>query len=895
VLIECPDCRHPIRIVDRRPGRFHPRCPKCDAVFGLVVPPRDEEEVTASSLAAAKEQDRVDEPLLTPEPAAGPILGERGRPSLRPTWLPRGVPRFLGGYIILRLLGHGPRGRALLARPVSLDDSAVLKVLAADRSGDPVFMAHHVREAFAATQIEHPNLVAIRRLDARRGRHYAAVEWLGGPSLAEVLRETPKVEAGRAAVMILQAARGLRAAHRQGLCHRDIKPENLRLDDQGLVKVDDLGLEMTPSLAAALEAKETGSSDRLLDVSAPASVARAAGEPPAPTSFPAAVGTPAYMAPEQARDPLAADGRADVYALGGTFYNLVTGRPPFSGQTAVELIRRHAEEPLIPPREFAPGLPRKVSEVIRTMLAKTPEEWYPSMDVVIDVLEGLLGLRTEATAAALSEAAETARQAALALAASPARRVRGWVLILSGVIWSAFMLLLIRLGLADAALVIFVLGSLTALFVAISSELTLGSELLRLTRAVVLGSGLWAWGLAGLLAAGALAFLLTSGGCLPLFLLVGAGGLAGACHVFLDRPLAAERERALAGARESLRQLRGLGHDEEKLREVFSAKGNPYGDRLAGRLFGHGEERAARQRHSIASQAERSFRFPSWRDAMLSWLEKRVQDRIDRRHLRILQEAEEGRLHAQGVNLLTARRKARRIAKAMVLTAVEWRDETRLLATSEAVTAPRGPALLERLRRAAEAPEPVLEPHEAHPGAFRRRIDALANLLFGRRLRFLLGSVLLVLLAFWLDARGIVTRSQVREQAGEIASTLRRAVLEADPGVLRELRWKTSIERKRLDEPVDFDGLPEGPWKGIPGANLAIAAIVLLASTFSGHHITGLAAFLAALVALFGGRTGIMLPMLTDRLGLDAHSQTRVLALAILVLGFTIPRRKVSS
>ena len=143
---------------------------------------------------------------------------------------------------------------------------------------------------------------------------------------------------------------------------------------------------------------------------APASVARAAGEPPA--SVPAVVGTPSFMAPEQAREPLAADGRADIYALGGTFYNLITGRPPFPGETAIELIRRHAEEPLIPPGEFVPGLPGKVSEVIRTMMGKSPEERYPSMDVVVDVLEGLLGLRTDAATKELEVLGEAARQAA---------------------------------------------------------------------------------------------------------------------------------------------------------------------------------------------------------------------------------------------------------------------------------------------------------------------------------------------------------------------------------------------------------------------------------------------------------------------------------------------------
>ena len=353
---------------------------------------------------------RPEEPFLAPEPEEESAPDHGRRAGFRPHWLPRGVPRVLGGYVLLRLLGHGPRGRAFLARPISLDDPAVLKVLAADRERDPVFRARHVREAFAAAQIRHPNLIAIREVDAHRGHHYAAVEWVGGPSLDEVLHATPKIEPGRAAVMILQAARGLKAAHRQGLWHRDVKPANLRLDPAGLVRVDDLGLEMTPSLAAALEVKETARAASPLDANAPASVARAAGEPTA--SVPAVVGTPAFMAPEQAGDPLAADGRADIYALGGTFYNLVTGRPPFPGETAVELIRKHAEEPLVPPGEFVPGLPRKVSEVIRTMMGKSPEERYPSMDVVVDVLEGLLGLRTDAAAKELADAGETARQAA---------------------------------------------------------------------------------------------------------------------------------------------------------------------------------------------------------------------------------------------------------------------------------------------------------------------------------------------------------------------------------------------------------------------------------------------------------------------------------------------------
>ena len=255
------------------------------------------------------------------------------------------------------------------------------------------------------------------------------------------------------------------------------------------------------------------------------------------------------MAPEQAGDPLAADGRADIYALGGTFYNLVTGRPPFPGETAVELIRKHAEEPLVPPGEFVPGLPRKVSEVIRTMMGKSPEERYPSMDVVVDVLEGLLGLRTDAAAKELADAGETARQAASALVGSPARRLRNGVLLVAGAIWVAFSLFLLLLGLGNVALPVFALGAMTAVFVAFSSELNHGSALFRVVRVAVLGSGLRTWIILGLLLTVGLAFLWSLGGCLPWFLLVCSGGLAGGYHVFLERPLAVEREKTLGDVR----------------------------------------------------------------------------------------------------------------------------------------------------------------------------------------------------------------------------------------------------------------------------------------------------------------------------------------------------------
>ena len=126
--------------------------------------------------------------------------------------LPRGVPRFVGTHVLLKLLGHGPRGRTFLARPLWLGGPVVLKTVAEDRAGNRIFRALHTREAFAAAQLVHPNLAAIRELGTRRGLDFAVVEWTDGLSLAQVLDERRRIEPAQAAVLILQAARGLKAA-----------------------------------------------------------------------------------------------------------------------------------------------------------------------------------------------------------------------------------------------------------------------------------------------------------------------------------------------------------------------------------------------------------------------------------------------------------------------------------------------------------------------------------------------------------------------------------------------------------------------------------------------------------------------------------------------------------
>ena len=516
--------------------------------------------------------------------------------------------------------------------------------------------------------------------------------------------------------------------------HRDIKPGNLRVDDEGILRVDDLGLEMTPSLAAALEERDKTKLGDTMTQRVPASVARAAKEARQPIA--AAAGTPEFMAPEQASDPTSIDGRADIYALGGTFYKLVTGRPPFAGETAVELIRKHQEDPLLPPGEFVPGLPRQVSDVIGVMMGKRPEERYPNMSVVVDVLEKLLGVHGGPAASRLREATQAFRQSADGVATSPTRQLRFRILVVIAVIWNVFIFFLAWLGLGSEAIA--VLGVVHS---AHGMDLIVGHAEIRAVLARPGGAlGRWNGGMdrpgirccwhgrIGLVLWRLLDTVPAAGGrCsrggVPRLSRQAAGRRASQVR---GRVQGASERAAMAGPRRG-EHSRADGHrSRPKLGRAFRATVWPSShDGRKGAV-------ASRQANEL-SPPLRGFRA-----VVFSALEKKRQDERDRGHFRLLRAAEEGRLEARGTNLLTARRKAVRIAKAMIVAAGQWRDEEELLGSSGSVPASPSLPLVERLKSAADHPEPFLEPHESQPSTLARSINRLLDFLLGRTIRFLL-------------------------------------------------------------------------------------------------------------------------------------------------------------
>ena len=266
-------------------------------------------------------------------------------------------------FLIERMLGSGGMGDVYLARDVSLDRPVAIKILPAEAALKPEAQERFIREAQAQARLSSPHIVQIYFIGSvsgdagsPRGSLYFAMEVIDGESLEAMLERGERLDSEQARQLMIQAARGLRDAHRAGLVHRDVKPGNLLLGRGGELKVADFGLAKPrdPSLGLT----RTG----------------------------AVMGTPLYMAPEQARGE-ELDHRADMYALGCTFYHLVSGAPPFDGPNVVALLSKHLSVPPPPLRERAPELPARLATIVERVMAKQAADRYASYDELIAALE----------------------------------------------------------------------------------------------------------------------------------------------------------------------------------------------------------------------------------------------------------------------------------------------------------------------------------------------------------------------------------------------------------------------------------------------------------------------------------------------------------------------------
>ncbi len=271
------------------------------------------------------------------------------------------APRsFSNRYEIVRTIARGGMADVYLARDQLLDRPVAVKVLFAEFARDPSFVERFRREAQAAANLSHPNIVAIYDWGQEDDTYFIVMEYVDGQSLREVLRSRGKLPVHESVQIAAEIAGALAYANRSGVVHRDVKPGNVLITPGGVVKVTDFGIA------------RAGTSEAL-------------------TQTGSVMGTATYFSPEQAQG-LPVDGRSDVYSLGVVLYEMLTGAPPFSGDTPIAVAYKHVrEEPSAPSRQV-PGLSPDLERIVLTAMAKDPDSRYQSADDLrTDLLRFLRG------------------------------------------------------------------------------------------------------------------------------------------------------------------------------------------------------------------------------------------------------------------------------------------------------------------------------------------------------------------------------------------------------------------------------------------------------------------------------------------------------------------------
>lgn len=267
--------------------------------------------------------------------------------------------RRLGGYQLVKRIGSGGMGEVYRAVQVALGRPVAIKILSPELTEDSTFIDRFMTEARAAGKLNHPNVAQVHEVGEVDGIYYYSMEYINGGSVQDRVRGGGKLPVEEAVKMVLGAARALDYAEKHGVIHCDIKPDNLMLNDEGEVLITDLGIARMVKSVAEKVNQDGG-----------------------------VLGSPHYMAPEQARgEPI--DHRVDLYSLGATFYRMVSGRTPFTGKTAREIMEKQVYEEPPGLRSLDPDIPQSVCRVIARMMKKKPDKRYATARELITDLDRL--------------------------------------------------------------------------------------------------------------------------------------------------------------------------------------------------------------------------------------------------------------------------------------------------------------------------------------------------------------------------------------------------------------------------------------------------------------------------------------------------------------------------
>ena len=265
---------------------------------------------------------------------------------------------YLGKYKLIQLLGRGGMGSVFLAEHVTMNRRVALKIVPRHVGNDQASLERFFAEARAIAALDHPNIVQAYSVDNEFDRYFIVMEFVDGQDLQQIVESDGPLAVERAADYIRQAAEGLAHAHTRKMVHCDIKPSNLLVNNQGVVKILDLGLARLKGSDETLAAKKEE----------------------------VALGTVDYLSPEQALETPDFDHRADIYSLGCTLYFLLTGHPPFPEGTLAQRIMKHQTQEPRDLLEERPEIPPPLAEICRKMMAKKADDRYQSADDVSEAL-----------------------------------------------------------------------------------------------------------------------------------------------------------------------------------------------------------------------------------------------------------------------------------------------------------------------------------------------------------------------------------------------------------------------------------------------------------------------------------------------------------------------------
>jgi len=279
------------------------------------------------------------------------------------------LPEKIGHYKVVSELGRGGMGVVYKAHEESLNRFVAIKVLGDHLASDEQFLSRFTREARAAGAVTHPNVIPIYFIGQDEGRHFFAMEYVSGRSVSAMIKQEGRIGNPRASQIIMQAAQGLAAAHDKGVIHRDIKPANLMVDERGVVKIADFGIALPAESQTRLTA--TG----------------------------ALMGTPGYLSPEHCMGEQV-DLRADIYALGVTYFEMLTGRMPFNAESPLALLRQILQEEVPDVTQLNSEVDAESKRILMKMIARDRNARYQTCHELVTDLEDYLASRNVRNATA---------------------------------------------------------------------------------------------------------------------------------------------------------------------------------------------------------------------------------------------------------------------------------------------------------------------------------------------------------------------------------------------------------------------------------------------------------------------------------------------------------------